>query len=142
VKEQCGFRWQRGTVRLAKYQTPENEGHRREFAEALIALDSLNFELYSLDEFKVNNYMHKNYGWFPPGVPTVIPVAGFWRSFNCLAAVSRNGVALMQVKTENVNSNVFCQFVRDLVQKLREKHGEDLSRVVLVMDGAKYHVSE
>ena len=80
-------------LKVKQYQTPQNNQKRAEFAETLLALlDSLNFDLVAIDEFQVAQKTTRHYNWLPHGAPAIVPVAGYWRSFNRIAAVGKLGL--------------------------------------------------
>ena len=108
----------------------------------MVLLDKLGFCLVFLDEFTVNNKTHSNYNWAQPGLNPGVPVRSFWRSFSCFAAVTRARLVSLSIKTGNTDSRKFCDYLDLLLLELKKEEDFPKNRLIVIMDGARYHSSK
>ena len=86
----------------------------------MLQLDKLGFTLVFVDEFSVNHHTHHNYNWVKRGLNTGVPVARNWKQYGCIAAVTKEEVIHLQVTQTRTNSTLFCNYLSDLIEKLKK----------------------
>ena len=129
------------TPRSISYSSAEHSEYRKQICEALLALDALGVDIVFVDEFKVSHYTHAAYNWTKSGTYPGLPLAGFQRSFSCIAAVTKDSLLKISLAQTNNNSRTFCEFMVELLGEIRAAKKLDSRRLVFFMDGAKIHTS-
>ena len=88
LKKKLDFTWRRLDPRTKSRSYDEHLQLKTSMAHVLLGLTKLNAEVVFVDEFRISNYTHKNYGWQKSGTHTGLPLAGYQQSYNCIAAVT------------------------------------------------------
>ena len=92
-------------------------------------------EVYFGDESGVGSTDHSGTTWGLIGDTPVVPATGQWFRLNMLSAISPQGRLRFMLSTDNVDEDIFCEFLRRLMVGAQRP-------IVLIVDNYKPHRSQ
>lgn len=125
-------------VHRAVEQNPEavRRWMEEEFPEIRREAAEEGAELYFGDEAAVRSDYHSGTTWAPVGQTPVIRSTGGKATVSMLSAITPRGVLRFDVRTGSVDSEVFIEFAKKILQDAGGR------KVFLIVDGATTHTSK
>ena len=115
---------------------------RQQYALEMLSLLERGTYIINVDESWVNDLSFVRKCWqTKEGLPS-IPIKTVQPRLSIIAAIDTEGRVWYALTQANTDSEVFMMFLRHLVDKLDQEIPTHRERVLIQVDGARYHISQ
>lgn len=91
-------------------------------------------DIISIDETSIDTYIDHNYGWGKKGIKIKVTKKKLRIRYTVICAITKNGVIHTKIIKNSANGEVFLEFIKDLIYKLKIN-----KQKYLLMDNARIH---
>ena len=92
--------------------------------------------LVNVDESSFSRLTKKCYSWIPKGKQQIIKNIWFLNSWSLVTAITSTGSVMAAKSDKSVNSELFVNFMKELVMFIKEREGCDARNCLVIMDNA------
>ena len=137
-----GMKYKKGLSRLVSFNEEKNILSKQWFAIRLWkVLDQFDM-LVNVDESSFSRLTKKCYSWIPKGKQQIIKNIWFLNSWSLVTAITSTGSVMAAKSDKSVNSELFVNFMKELVMFIKEREGCDARNCLVIMDNASVHRAE
>ena len=108
----------------------------------MFALLESGMRIVNIDESWINDTTYFYKLWTPKHEACTFPMKPVSPRVSVIAAIDTDGKIWYSLTQETTNSEVFCLFLKHLIEQLDDELGEWRSNTAFLLDGARYHTSE
>ena len=143
MKKTLGLSFKRISYRQPKILTQDIKAKRSDYTKFIKLFHQSKVKVIQIDEFTVERGTMPKMTWTERGkYGFTIHIQPNGR-FSVIAAISSTNLELVTISDSNMNRNVFLEFMKLLSTEIDKRYEGVKKKVVITMDGARYHwVSE
>lgn len=98
--------------------------------------------LINVDESTISKSMRNEYSWSSKGTKNVLCNTSYPKSILMISAITTEGWVFTRWSNSRTNSEVFVDYINDLILYLSKHSKWPLEKMLLILDNARYHTSK
>ena len=136
------MKYKKGLSRLVTFDESRSILAKQLFSIKLCRLLDQFSLLINVDESSFSRMTTKNFSWIPKGKEQIIKNICFQNSWTLITAITSTGGVFSAKSNESVNSNLFVNFMRELVTFIRKSEKQNKNNCLIILDNCSVHRSE
>ena len=96
--------------------------------------------LWQIDEFSIGRNTHPNMAWCLKGQSQYCCMERSSKSYSLISGITNLGLELKTISCRSTKGQVFWEYLKLLIEVLKNNYKDQVKRVILTCDGARYHL--
>ena len=139
IKEKLGMSYKIGKSRPMLFDTERNMLIKWYFTVRIAHIIEGIDLIVNIDEASFSRSLKRNRSWLKRGVEDVITNIKYSGSLSLISAITSSGSSFHATVSGWINSSLFMKFMVELTNFLKRHHGDELEKVLILLDNAPSH---
>ena len=139
IKSELKLRYKRISPRPPIVITPDVVSKQKNFWKFYWKWKNNGIKIIQIDEFSVGRSTFPSMAWSKSGESGYVIQDPITSKFSVISAIWDSNLELVAISRSNTNREVFLSFMKLLSKEIDDRYRELKNRVVVTMDGARYH---